>query len=422
MLGRARRKVLGAYYTPEAVIARALEGLPPPPPGALVADLSCGDGGWLEAARARWPGTRLFGVEIDPRAAEAAARRLPEARIVCGDGLQVPVETVDVVLGNPPWGAGRQGAVRRGAESASAFVERALGVLRPDGRLCLILPAAWLEVAAHRAARAGLLAGAAIERLERLGDVFPGVVAPAARVQARREPDPAARAAQVVATPRGPVRQAELMADPLCVLEARLSPEERALARRLDQAGERLRGRVTFVLGVVTGDNRRRLGSAGGEPIVVGTDVSPHRLAPPARRLLVPLEAVQQAAPRALYARPKVVYRFIAAAPIAAHDRRGQLTLNSANALVPDRIDPDYLVALLNSAPVRFAHRARVATPRVLRAHLERLPLPRAGPAERRVLARLSAEQGAGAAEEIDARVARLFGLDAKEARLCRRS
>jgi hypothetical protein len=275
--------------------------------------------------------------------------------------------------------------------------------LRPGGRLCLLLPAAWLEVAAHRDARQLLLSRAAVERVEPLGNVFRGVFAPAALLVARAEPDADARREQLVWTPGGVVRQAELADSLLPALDARA----RALLERLDAAGPRLLGQVRFILGVVTGRNREALGDEG-EPILIGRDVAPFVLRAPSTRLSLPLDRVQQAAPREAYRRPKVVYRFIAREPVAAVDDDGRLTLNSANALAPDEWDPRYVAAVLNSTPARFAHRARCRTPRVLRSHLERLPLPDATAAERREVARLT---GAAA----DDRVMDLFRLRADE-------
>ena len=387
--GSAEQKALGAYYTPAALVEAALAWLPRP--YGPVADLACGAGAWLEGVARRWPGTPLHGVDVDATAVAAARARLPGATLVVGDGRRRHGEFACVV-GNPPWGAGRVGHVRRGAESVSAFVDAALDNLADGGRLCLLVPAAWLEVAAHAAARRRLCAAAAIERLVHLGDVFAGVRAPAALVIARREPDAAARAAQRVETPRGAVAQAELMRDPACVLNARLTPSERRLANKLDGHRERLLGRVRFILGVVTGDNRRALGpeqSGDGEPIVVGRDVAPMRIATPRQRLCVPLGRVQQAAPRAAYARDKVVYRFVASHPVAAVDRGGRLTLNSANAFAADdaALELDFVAAWLNSSTVRWLHRARWAMPRVLRSHLESLPLPPATAAARRAIA-----------------------------------
>jgi len=421
---RPSRKRLGAFYTPGWLVARALDSLAHPGPGARVVDLACGEGVWLAHA-SRWAGVRLFGVDIDAAAIAQAERAIPKASFAVGDALRLSVEPADLIVGNPPWGAGRGRHVRRGAESASAFVLRALELLRPGGRLCLLLPVALLEVAAHRALRERLLAEAAIERVEPVGN-FPGVVAPAALLVARREPDPERRRAQPVWTPRGPVAQEALSRDPELSLAARLSADERALVDVLDAGAERLVGRATFILGVVTGANRRALGS-DGEPIVAGPDVAPYSIKPPTRRLGLALEKVQQAAPRAAYAREKIVYRFIAPRPVVALDGDGRLTLNSANALAVDdpALDPQFLVAALNSTPLGFVHAARSSLPRVLRRHLERLPLPRAGLAEQRAIARLAESRGAAAADELDDRITALYRLLPAQRRLlaqCRRS
>jgi SAM-dependent methyltransferase len=415
------RRRLGAYYTPPHLVAHALDTLPSPPTRARVADLACGEGAWLAEAAARWPAARLVGVDLDRAALARAALALGDrVELRAGDGATERLGPLDLVVGNPPWGAGRAERVRRGQESASRFVARALTLLAPGGRLCLLLPAAWLEVAAHGEAREALLGAAAIERIEHLGHVFPGVLAPAALLVARREPDAAARAASPVWTARGPVAQAVLAADG--ALHARLAPAERALLGCLDARGQRLGGRATFVLGVVTGGNRAALAPADdgrGEPIVAGREVEPFRIRPPARRLVLPLARVQQAAPIAAYRRRKVVYRFIAAHPVAAVDCDGRLTLNSANAIAPDdpTLEPEFLAAALNSAPVRFADRARRSLPRLLRSHLERLPLPRADAAGRRCLAQLAAD---GRRDELDDLVMGWFGLGPAERALVR--
>ncbi|MCU1279280.1 MAG: rsmC, partial [bacterium] len=147
---REDRKALGAYYTPAALVQAALAYLPRP--GGRVVDLACGEGAWLAGVATRWPGTRLTGIDIDDAAIFAARQRLAEtgvaAELSCGDGTQHRGR-FDCVVGNPPWGAGRVGNVRRGAESVSAFVDAAVDNLRDGGRLCLLVPAAWLEVAAH---------------------------------------------------------------------------------------------------------------------------------------------------------------------------------------------------------------------------------------------------------------------------------
>jgi len=58
---------------------------------------------------------------------------------------------------------------------------------------------------------------------------------------------------------------------------------------------------------------------------------------------------------------------------------------------------------------VRWLHRARFAMPRVLRSHLERLPLPSTTTAERGAIA---AAALAGDAVTLDARVMNAYRLD----------
>ena len=408
------KRALGAYYTPAPLVAEALAGLPPLPAGAQVVDLACGDGAWLAEAQTRWPGAQLLGMDIDEPAVERAARRLPEAELLVADGLSHPLDSVDLIVGNPPWGIGRGKRVRRGEESATRFLLRALEVLRPGGRLCLLLPAAWLEVAAHREARDFLLHHAAIERLEYFGDVFPGVLAPAALLVARREPDARLRASQWVQTAAGRVQQAQLSSDPERALNPRLGARDRALIAKLEGRAHRLAGRVTFILGVVTGKNATALTEGeSGEPIISGRDVSAYRIGEPARRLVMPLDELQQAAPADAYRRVKVVYRFISSHPVAAVDEAGRLTLNSANAFAVDEdgLDPHYLAAVLNSTAARFWHVSRHSLPRVLRAHLERLPLPPARGRDIATIAQLAKDKGAAAADELDERIFRLYAL-----------
>jgi hypothetical protein len=127
------------------------------------------------------------------------------------------------------------------------------------------------------------------------------------------------------------------------------------------------------------------------------------RIGTPQRRLVLPLDCVQQAAPRAAYARHKVVYRFVATHPVAAVDRGGRLTLNSANAFAADdpALDLDFAAAWLNSSTVRWLHRARWAMPRVLRSQLERLRLPPTSADERRAIAAAALDANVSLLDEL---------------------
>src|SRR5262249_21310927 len=86
--------------------------LPQVPGGPLtVVDPSCGDGAFLAAAMAALPRARAFGLELDPRHAATARRRVPRAAILSADALRggwdallarLPAAGTELWLGNPP--------------------------------------------------------------------------------------------------------------------------------------------------------------------------------------------------------------------------------------------------------------------------------------------------------------------------------
>jgi methylase of polypeptide subunit release factors len=227
-LPRARRRALGAFYTPgwivDAVVDEALAGplararWSRGAPALRVLDPACGDGRFLAACLERMaarPGARraeivhrcLVGIERDP---EAAAR----ARAALGPGADVRVAEAltsgaaapgawDVVVGNPPWI--RSVALKaadpslwrrlRGAYAATsyrewdlygAFLEQALDWLAPGGELGLVTPSRWLTAAFAARLRAKLAGH--VRRVVDLGarQVFDGATTYTALVFARR--------------------------------------------------------------------------------------------------------------------------------------------------------------------------------------------------------------------------------------------
>lgn len=143
------RRARGAWYTPPALALplaeRALAGVSP---GALVVDLACGDGALLEAA-SRLGDYRLVGFDISSDAIDAARARVPAGEFRVADGLRAEVAGPQVILGNPPFLFGAQRPVMDVAgfelaagqwDTAWLFLERALRLLGPGGRLGFVLP------------------------------------------------------------------------------------------------------------------------------------------------------------------------------------------------------------------------------------------------------------------------------------------
>jgi type I restriction enzyme M protein len=141
----------GQFFTPRHVvdwIARVMLLAP----GERVLDPACGSGAFLAHARAH-AAVEAHGRDVDRRAVRVArllaiATGADPGRIVRADSLrrEAPPPPADVVLTNPPFAgdATHDGyevaAIGRRAERDALFLERCLELLRPGGRLAIVLP------------------------------------------------------------------------------------------------------------------------------------------------------------------------------------------------------------------------------------------------------------------------------------------
>jgi hypothetical protein len=179
-----RRKLLGAWYTPEAlvehVVTIALADLPLDDGCPIsVLDPACGDGRFLSACGERLGGrARLTGVDIDPVAVAMSRQRLPDAEILQADALEQHWgdRRFDVVIGNPPFLNQMSSATTRGgrsrfgggpyADAAAEFLAMAVQLARGDGgSVALVLPQSVLSTRDATPIRAGVLERAALVHL-----------------------------------------------------------------------------------------------------------------------------------------------------------------------------------------------------------------------------------------------------------------
>jgi SAM-dependent methyltransferase len=180
----ARRKQLGAWYTPDALVEHVvdlvLEGTTAGEAPLRVLDPACGDGRFL-AVIGRRLGRRveLVGCDIDPTAVAAARRSLgTAATIIHADALSYEWHegTFDIVVGNPPFlnqlarATTRGGRSRYGggpyADTAAVFLALSVGLARPDGgRVAMIVPVSVLTTRDVASIRTDLLSRAALRHL-----------------------------------------------------------------------------------------------------------------------------------------------------------------------------------------------------------------------------------------------------------------
>jgi SAM-dependent methyltransferase len=162
------RKRHGVWFTPPALaLPTAQRALAPLADARAlrVCDPAVGGGSFLLAARAalQRSSTELVGVDVDAQAVAIASRALGDADVRVGDGLlDLDDGSFDAVLTNPPWETLQDGP-DAGARVAQLrprfahqgrgklftyrlFVERAVRLLRPGGRLGIVVPASlWFD-------------------------------------------------------------------------------------------------------------------------------------------------------------------------------------------------------------------------------------------------------------------------------------
>ena len=161
-----RRKALGAVTTPPELVDFMVSLATPQRARVRVLEPACGDAPFLAAFAQRYGSHHeLVGVDIDPAAVEQARRLLPLAAILEADFLLwQPSEPFDIVIGNPPYGIIGEAShypihilkerkhiykqrfqTWRGKFNIyGAFIEHAVRLLRPDGKLVFVVPASWM--------------------------------------------------------------------------------------------------------------------------------------------------------------------------------------------------------------------------------------------------------------------------------------
>ncbi|MEI7832606.1 MAG: N-6 DNA methylase [bacterium] len=185
-LSTCKRKQHGIFYTPVEVVRYLLQATAPSGP---VADISCGDGAFLEeAARA---GHMVMGIDQDADAlacAQDSLSRIAEAKwhLHNGDGLQPDLPQVpDVVLGNPPYLEAKKTdaslkdhckklfpEITRGAfDIFICFLQAGLDLLPPGGRLGYIIPNKFFISDYARPLREHLLRETTIEQIIDVSDL-----------------------------------------------------------------------------------------------------------------------------------------------------------------------------------------------------------------------------------------------------------
>ena len=303
------------------------------------------------------------------------------------------IKNFDIVATNPPWGAHfSKVEIKRlkklypqitSFESFSYFLTKSLNWLHPSGVVSFILPESILNVRTHKDIREIILKTAQITKIIYLNRIFKNVFTPVIRLDLGKNNKKTKQTAIHNTNKKYKVQQIKWMSNHDFIFDIHSNNFDSKIIDKIYKTKHTtLKNKASWALGIVTGNNKKFItveNKSGFEPIYKGKDIKKFILDEPASYIQFQPEKFQQAAPEEKYrAKEKLIYKFISKNLTFAYDNRERLTLNSANILIPEI--PDYpikvIAGLFNSSLYQFLFQKKFSSIKVLRSHIEDLPLP----------------------------------------------
>ena len=443
--GHSTKTSLGAYYTPPELL-RDIKV----PAGKTVCDPCCGSGGiLLNILDKTHDPAKIFAGDIDRIALKICAVNLSlffnsgdiQPNIINKDIVFMDAsscsgnEKYDYIVTNPPWGSKLTRSLKAeimgrypGLETSETFsivLNNCLDMVAEQGHLYFFLPYAFLNVDAHRKIRQKMLSLKGRLSLRLLGSPFRGVMSESILLRFSMT-DECTDAVCVTGKDGTSYNiSKKTITAPGFIIGATAKNSDTVIVNKLFTVPfSLLRDNAVFALGIVTGNNRHFLLKEkipGSEAVYRGRDIVPYRLSAPGLYIAFNPEKLRQTAPEALYRRKKIVYRFISGRLICAIDDEQSLLLNSANLFIPHNYPMETIVCLFNSPIYSFVFQKMFHSRKILRSHLEELPLPVLSGEQHRKLFLLHRRLAGGETGfregqgEIDSILAELFSIDDNE-------
>lgn len=404
------RKATGSYYTPTKVVKQLCDKLfsMNNPIDKSVLDPCCGTGNFILQLPSEIEYENVYGNDIDTISVQIARINYylkydvsdPEivySHITERDYLSFDnSREYDFIIGNPPWGyvfSDDQkiklrnkyvSAEGNSIESYDVFVEQALSNLRENGLLSFVLPEAILNVKTHTPIRAVIIKACDFQYLEFLGNAFDKVQCPCIILQMIYKNQSFSSEGLTVKDAK---REFTISTNRKITAECisfSMTDTEYEIIQKMEGLENKttLNGKARFALGIVTGNNKEYITTEKhpeNEMILKGSDICKYSFNPSTNYIVFSPETFQQVAPTDLYRAPeKLLYRFICNQLVFAYDNKQTLSLNSCNILIPEvpNMDIKYIMAILNSRCIQFYFKKQYNSVKILRAHIEALPIP----------------------------------------------
>ena len=400
------RKATGSYYTSTKVVKKLIEKLDFKDNHRIL-DPCCGTGNFLIQLPKEISFDAIYGNDIDSISVKitrlnmalkynAPVKSLYEHITEQNYLTQYSNGKFDYIIGNPPWGYDFSESEKtvlkkifkatsgKNIESYDIFIEKALRQLTDNGHLSFVLPESILNVKAHTDIREIILKTSSIKNLSFLGNAFDGVQCPCIILDLQHTHSPLSTAGMNIDTGLKSFTintEREVSSE---YFSFTTSDDEYNVLKKIRNTSNTafLLNNADFALGIVTGNNKEYISNeknAENEMILKGADISKYHINPTKNYIIFKPETFQQIAPVEMYrAKEKLLYRFISSQLVFAYDNKQTLSLNSCNIVIPriSGIKMKYVLAILNSRIAQFIYKREYNSVKVLRSHIESIPIP----------------------------------------------
>ncbi|MDR2701424.1 MAG: N-6 DNA methylase [Spirochaetaceae bacterium] len=392
----------GSYYTPSELLSEIKI-----PPRKTVLDPCCGSGGILLniLTKAHDP-SKIFARDIDETALKICYINLVlffnNRDIMPNISKQdITLNTTgdlffrsngglfDYIVTNPPWGSkftvrqketlGKLYPELATSEIFSISLYNAVKMLKKNGELYFFLPHSFLNVAAHKRIRQYVFNTSNRISIKLLGNAFKGVLSESILLHLKSN---SIEKQISVQNKNGNVYQIPLknISPPDFIVSATGKTQDTLLIEKMyNTAHTTLTNGAIFALGIVTGNNKKYLTeekTTASEAIFRGKDIDKYAFRKPKYYLEFKPELYQQTAPEEYYRQEKIAYRFISDKLVCVLDKGNSLLLNSANLFISKSYPMETIVSFFNSDIYTFIFRKKFHSRKVLKSHLQNLPLP----------------------------------------------
>ncbi|MCK9580539.1 MAG: N-6 DNA methylase [Methanoregula sp.] len=412
LLAEGTKSQGGSYYTPEIIVNEIIKDYAKK--DSKVFDPCCGTGQFLLAFSEVVENPKnIYGVDIDEIAVRIARLNILikykdqvfSPNIVCKNTLfeignydlfslnDENIRDFDVIATNPPWGVHfSKSDIDRlktsfpnitSLESFSYFIKKSIDLLRNGGVISFILPESILNVKTHKDIREIILKNTHIKKVSYLSRVFKNVFTPVIRLDLEKSEKENGRIEICKENETYTAKQSKWKNNIDYIFDIHANGIDTGIIDKIYNVHHTtLSGQADWALGIVTGNNKAYIDDEqrkGFEEIFKGKDVEKFVLSKSSNYIHFTPEKFQQVAPIEKYrAKEKLIYRFISKYLVFAYDNKQKLTLNSANIVIPSI--PNYpikvIAALLNSSLYQFIFQKKFSSIKVLRSHIEQMPLP----------------------------------------------